>query len=375
MPENVFARIKQENQLFKDETVLYPDFLPERLWERDQEVQEIAFALKPASTGGKPRNVFVYGPPGTGKTATIRFVLKQLQEYSGKAKTVLVNCFETNSRHSVLSFLANAFGAIVPKRGVGSEETYSELLSVWKRSKIVPIIVLDEADQLLSSEEGSKLLYDLLRVSELQGTRTGVIIVSNDSELLVNLDERVKSSLSPQSLFFEKYSPVQLKIILEERTKKAFFSNVLEKEVIPLAAGHAARMGGDCRVGIECLLAAGREAEKQNSSQLTPKHLQLVFDSVDKVSLEKRLNYLNAAETGVLQAIARHNGLTTGDLFVFFQDETEKSLGERMFRAIISKLEQMRLIEAKSLAEGIKGKTRRLTLLVNKEKVLKLKGV
>ncbi len=372
MPENVFAKAKRLNQLFRDEAVLYPDFLPEQLLEREKETNELVFALKPASAGGKPRNLFVYGSPGTGKTAVTRFVLKQLQEYSGKAKPVLVNCFEANSRHAVLSFLAEKFGAIAPTRGVGSEEIYSELLGSWKRSGTVPIIVLDEADQLLSTEDGSKLLYDLLRVSELQKTRSGVIIISNDSELLVQLDERVKSSLSAQQLFFEKYSPKQLKTILSERAKLAFLPEAIDSEIVSLTAGHAAKMGGDCRVGIECLLAAGREAEKQNSEKVLSEHLRRVFASVDKVSLEKRLKYLNPTETMVLKQIARHDGLTSGDLLVFVQDEEKKKIGERMFRQIVSKLEQMRLVEAKPLLEGQRGKTRQLSVLVDKEKILGL---
>lgn len=373
MPENVFAKAKRLNQLFKDESVLYPDFLPEQLLEREKEISELVFSLKPASSGGKPRNLFLYGPPGTGKTAVTRFVLKQLQEFSGKAKSILVNCFEANSRHAVLSFLAEKFGAIVPKRGVGSEEIYSELLGVWKRSQTVPIIVLDEADQLLATEDGSKLLYDLLRVPELQKTRTGVIIISNDSELLVQLDERVKSSLSAQQLFFEKYSPQQLKAILAERAKLAFLPNAMDSEVIPLTAGHAAKMGGDCRIGIECLLAAGREAEKQNSEKILSGHLQKVFSSVDKISLEKRLHYLSPTETMVLKLAAKHDGLTSGDLFAFVEEGDNRKIGERTFRAIISKLEQMRLIEAKPVMEGQRGKTRQISVLVDKQKILALK--
>lgn len=372
MPQNLFARAKRENELFKDESVLYPDFLPDQLLERDRELNELVFALKPASTGGKPRNLFLFGPPGTGKTASTRLVLKQLQEFSGKAKPVVVNCFEANSRHAVLSLLAEKFGAIVPKRGIGSEEIYAELLGVWKRGGLVPIVVLDEADQLLVQEDGSKLLYDLLRVSELQQTRIGLIVISNDSDLLVHLDERVKSSLGALAVCFEKYSPQQLKTILSERSKLAFFSSALHEQVVALAAGHAAKLGGDCRVGIECLLAAGREAEKQNNDRVLPEHLHSVFASVDKVSLEKRLNYLNPNEITVLKAIARHNGLNSGDIFVFLQDESSKPVSERLFRAIVSKLEQMRLIEAKPVTEGMRGKTRQISVLVDKHKVLAL---
>lgn len=372
MPQNLFARSHTENRVFRDESALYPDFLPEKLFARDREIDELVFALKPASEGQKPRNVFIYGSPGTGKTACIRLVTKQLEEYSSKTRAVLINCFEAGTRHAVLAELAQKFKLAVPKRGIGSDEIYSELLTAWKRLGVLPIIVLDEADQLLSGEDGDLLLYDLVRAFEREKIRTGVLVVSNDAELLARLDARVKSSLAPQSLLFEKYSPEQLKAILSERARLAFFSESISQEVVFMAAGHAAKLSGDCRVGIEALLAAGRLAEKQNAQQVTVEHLRSVFSDVDKVSLERRLNYLNANEREVIKLIARHPDLFSGDLFHFLSTESKAPIGERNFRQILTKLDQMGLIDAQPVTEGIKGKTRQISLKVSAEKVKSL---
>ncbi len=369
MSQNVFANKKSLNQLFRDESVLYPEFLPDALPNREKEIEELVFALRPASEGKRPKNVFVYGPPGTGKTASVRFVVKQLEEFSGKAKGTVINCFEANSRHTVLSELAIRFGAIIPRRGVGSDETLSEWVSVLQKRKILPIVVLDEADQLLSSEDGSKLLYDLLRLPEKNGIGIGVIIVSNDTELLASLDDRVKSSLSPVRLEFAGYSPQQLKQIFSERSEKAFFANVVAQDSIDLIAGHAAKLGGDCRVGIESLLAAGRVAEKENASQLLPEHCKAVFGQVDKVSIEKRLAYLSVQESELLKTIARHDGLLSGDLFLFYQSEAQNALAERMFRQMLSKLDRLGLVTAEETLGDVKGRTRRVHLAVSKEKV------
>lgn len=372
MPPNVFANAKSVNEIFRDETALYPDFLPEQLLERDSEINELVFALKPASEGKKPSNIFVHGSPGTGKTASVRWVLQQLSEFSGKTKSILVNCFEANSRHSVLSFLAEKSGAIMPKRGVGSDEIYAELLSVWKRTTVMPIIVLDEADHLLSKEDGSMLLYDLVRAFEREKILTGVIIVSNDSELLVKLDSRVKSSLLPKFVEYSKYSPEQLKKILSSRAKLAFFPETLDDGVISIASGHAAKMNGDCRLGIEALLAAGRLAEKQNSQKVLAEHLKKVFADVDKVSLERRLQYLSPVEIEVLKCIARHPNVFSGDLGLFVESESKQPVGERMFRNIVAKLDQMGLIKVEEVTGQIKGKSRRIGLKVNADKVKSL---
>lgn len=368
MAANPFAQKSKLNSLFKDESVLYPDFLPDALPSREKEIEELVFALRPASEGKKPSNAFVVGPPGTGKTATVRFVLKALSEFSGKSMGVVVNCFEVNSRHAVLSELANRFGAVTPRRGIGSDETLSEWVSELRKKKLLPIIVLDEGDQLLSSEDGSNLLYDLVRLSEKHGVSAGVIVVSNDAELLSRLDDRVRSSFSPVRLDFEPYSPVQLKSIFAARSEMAFFPNAVSSETIDVIAGHAAKLGGDCRVGIEALLAAGRLAEKENASQVLPGHCQKVFGLVDQVSLEKRLNYLSAAESDLLATIGRHNEVTSGELFLFYQSEVKHPLAERMFRVMLSKLAKLGIVEAEEARHEVKGRTRKISLNISKEK-------
>ncbi|MDO8625270.1 MAG: AAA family ATPase [Candidatus Diapherotrites archaeon] len=369
MASNLFVSKAKLHSLFSDESVLYPEFLPDQLPNREREVDELVFALKPASEGKRPKNVFVYGPPGTGKTASVRFVVKQLEEYSGRAKGVVLNCFEVNSRHGVLSELATRFGGIIPRRGVGSDETLAEWVAVLTRKKILPIVVLDEADQLLATEDGSKLLYDLLRLPEKHGIGIGVIIVSNDPDLLESLDDRVKSSLGSKHLAFEGYSPVALKGILVERAKAAFFPNAVSQDAIDVMAGHAAKLGGDCRVGIECLLAAGRLAERENAQVISAAHCKAVFGTIDQVSLEKRLAYLSSSEKQLLQVVSRHQDVASGDLFLFYRSEAKNALAERMFRNMLSKLVKLGLVEAEETVGDVKGRTRKVKLLVSNEKV------
>ena len=70
----------------------------------------------------------------------------------------------------MLSEVANFIGAVVPRRGLSTDEVYSKLLESAKRLQFTPIIILDEADQLAvqGKEDASKLLYDLLRIIEYE---------------------------------------------------------------------------------------------------------------------------------------------------------------------------------------------------------------
>ncbi len=373
MAENIFAKAKKLHELFRDERALYAEFLPEKLPCREREINEIVFALQPIAKGGKPNNLFLFGAPGTGKTVVTKHVLGQLQEFSSRAKGIIINCFEFNSRHALLSEIAFRLGCAIPRRGISVDETVSSIIAELQLKKISPVIVLDEADQLLSEKEGSTLLYELLRLPAEKSILLGVIIVSNNAGLVAGLDERVRSSLNAQQLFFERYSPQQLKQILSERCDIAFLSGAVEKDAIALAAAHAAKLGGDARIAIDAMLQAGRLAEKQNSQKIKPEHLEEVFESVDRVSLEKRLAYLNASEISVIKTIAEasEQQSTSGALYEAYCRNNAAPLTQRRFRDIVNKLAEMRLVEVQDTSIEGKGKTRRVSLRVSREAVQK----
>jgi len=145
---NIFESNKEIN-LFKDERFLYPEFVPERLPFREQEIGEMVFSLKPATIGKKPTNIFLTGKPGTGKTVSAKYVLNELSEYSDRTKCLYINCFEYNSKHSILSKATNFLGYALPVRGLSTEEVFERFLAVIKSKEKIPIFVFDEAEQLL----------------------------------------------------------------------------------------------------------------------------------------------------------------------------------------------------------------------------------
>ena len=362
---NVFERKGREAQVFRSEAVLYPEHVPVILPHRDAEIDALVFALKPVSEGKKPQHVFVFGKTGTGKTASVKFVLNELEEFSDRAKGLYLNCFEFNSRHSILSAIANFLKAAVPRRGIATDEVYSKILEMLKKADFAPIVVLDEAEQLLAQPDEAKVFYDLLRVIEFCDKRFGLIMISNDPALVSRLDERVRSSLHVQDIAFNPYSPQQLKDILRERCKYAFLPGALDDEVINVAAGHASRLGGDARIAIECLWRAGKEAEKENSQKVSVLHLKKAFELVDEHPFKKVLPSLNDSELLVLQLLCSHDNALSGELFRAFSDRSGQKLSLRRFRDIVSKLEYLNLVSAPLVESGMHGKSRKISLAVS----------
>ncbi|MBN1941506.1 MAG: AAA family ATPase, partial [Candidatus Diapherotrites archaeon] len=355
---NVFSKGSALKEIFKDERFLYPEFVPERLPHRDSEIDSIVFALKPVSAGKKPENVFLVGAPGTGKTVTAKFVLKELEEYSDRAKSLYLNCFRVSTRHAALTEISNFLGNPISRRGTSSDEAFDGVLSAFKKISFTPILVFDELDQLVYSGEASKLFYDLLRVFEFTKARFGLVLISNYYEALAKLDSRVKSSLSPQPIHFQAYNPMQLKDILRERAQYAFHENGIDSEAISLAAAHAAKRGGDARIAIEVLLKAGRLAEKQNSEKLMPGHLNLVFASVEDRAMQKAAPALTEQDNLILSLLPKEGKISSGILFEKFIEKTRQEISQRRFRAFVTKLEKMNLLECEFTGKGARGRTR-----------------
>lgn len=373
MKKNIFAQPKSIRNLFKNEKYLYPDYLPERLPHRDTEIDSLVYAFNPVLKGGKPVNVAIFGSTGVGKTCTVKYVLNELEDYSERAKGIYINCFEFNTRHAILSKITSSVGMPVPRRGIATDEIYTMLLEGLKKNDSIPIIVLDEIDQLLRKEDGSKLLYDLLRLVEYQKTKLGIVILSNDLNMNFDLDARVRSSFMEEKIIFNPYSPQQLKDILRERVNNALFPNVLEDHVLGVAAAHAAKLGGDCRIAIESLLKAGRLAERENSDKITLKHLRDSFDTVESNPAKKMLKHLTDYEKIIIKLLSmeENEGITSGELYDKFRKEANVDLSERRIREIIAKLQTLNMIKADTFQPKHRGKTRKFSLTISKEIVSK----
>ena len=371
---NVFSRVIEERGLFKDERFLYPEFIPEKLPHREKEIETIASCLKPLAEERKGRNLFISGTTGIGKTACVKYVLRELEDYTSKAKGHYINCFQTNTKYGILSEITNFMGFPLPRRGLSSDEAYAKIKEAAGKCGFMPIVVLDEFDRSIAKGEGSELLYDLLRIAEFGKKPFTVVLISNDEGLTSKLDDRVRSSLMAENMKFEAYSPLQLKEILAERCGLAFHDDIVEKDSIALAAAHSAKLGGDARVAIGSLLAAGRIAQKENAKSLRPEHLRKAFEKVDAASVLKAIPFLTATEGEMLEVIAKNDGITSGELYCIIDRNWKNPPGERMKREIIEKLIGLRVIKAEEISLGNRGKTRKIKLNASPKAVLEKLG-
>ncbi len=350
---NIFRQPKGENIIFKDESALMPDFLPDELPGREREIRELSYCLSPAAEKRQPEHALLIGPPGTGKTSASRFVLKQLSEYSQRPLTIYINCWESQSRFAILSFLVAALGEVMPRRGIAADELLSRFVEIAKKDGKTPIVVLDEVDRLETQQDGVQVLYDLCRANEMHSLKSGVIAITNDTEFHTRLDSRVRSSFIQHTLKFNPYAVPQLKEILSRRAKLAFFDGALDAEVVPLCAAIAHKRGGDARVALSLLLSAGKAAERENAAKVLVQHVRQTEEQAleqSTVKAERKLLDLDEVDSEIVAAVkkAGKKGIESGKIY----DLLSKISGERNIRKRIDLLEKTGILATEEIHLG-----------------------
>lgn len=357
---NIFRQLSNDKSIFRNEPALRPDYLPENMPTRERELKDMASYLQEAAKGRAPPSMLLVGPPGTGKTSISKLLLKQLCEVSSRPFPIYINCWETTTRYGILNKLVIELGDMLPRRGIATDEIVSRLAEIGKREKFIPIIILDEVDRLLSTtEQGEdKVLYDLSRAQEALGLNASVIAITNERDLPAKLDGRVRSSLTNHTIYFEAYTPTQLKEILNVRAREALFTGTYDEDVIGLCAAIGAKSGGDARLAIHLLWAAAKKAEVDGAKKISVEHVRQIKErSISHTSTpaERKIDSLEEQDKNLIEIIAKSDGgIDSGEIYQKLSIEHNQ---QRNVRNRLDRLQKSGLIEFEERHKGM-GKTR-----------------
>nr|WP_248898069.1 AAA family ATPase [Haloplanus sp. XH21] len=266
----MFNKSNSSKGVLRSENYLTSTYHPDQPVGRDVEVQRIAEAVKPLARRKKPDNLLIHGPAGVGKTTCVKHVFNRLEKETS-ARSVYINCWQYNTRSSLLTQLLIELGYPAPRKGKPVDELLSKIRE-WLDKKRNVAVALDEFDQL---EERTEVIYDLQMLNQEAENKIGVVMVSNQHPSKLQLDPRSRSRLNCQTLQFQPYSAVQLEQILKQRVKQSFRPGTVPDEVIEEIAESVAEKSGDCREALETLLRAGRKADQEGESEVGLEMLQM----------------------------------------------------------------------------------------------------
>jgi len=384
--DDFFEEFMSSKPIFNNKAVLQSNYSPKNIPHRDDYLKDLAKMLAPALRRERPSNIFIYGKTGTGKTLCVNHVVSKMRNASSSKDIPLdiisINCKLKNvadTEYRTLLEILNQLGKEMPSTGISTNELYKELYEILDSKKRTVILILDEIDALIQ-KAGDEILYNLTRINpELEKAEVCLVGITNDLTVMDNIEARAKSSLNEEEMVFLPYNAIQIQDILYDRAQEAFREGVLHEEVIPRAAGYAAREHGDARRALELLRFAGEIAEREGVERVLPQHIdtadkraernrvidiiksqpkqfQLVNYAIIKTSMKERHNLVTGKKSTVIEPT------TTGEVYDYYNKLAKKlsvpTLTLRRISDIVIELDVLGLINFKIVSKGRYGRTR-----------------
>ena len=373
--DEVFTNFVSNIKILKDREVLRHDYLPDHLPHREEQIVQLGETVVPVLRGERCSNLFIYGKTGTGKTAVCKYVLGRLEykakEFNTPMKLDYVNCRVAGSDYRVFAEMCHSIGVAVPFTGLSVGEVFDRFKTSLDVSKRIFIVVLDELDALIRVR-GDTLLYELTRMNEnLSKSKIILVGISNDLRMKEFLDPRVFSSLSEEEIVFRPYNASELRDILFERSRMAFFEGALSDAALSICSALAAAEHGDARRALDLLRVAGEVAERRGANVVTEEHVReaekhiehnRVIDALKNLTLHSKLVLLSAfhlSKADVQRAV-------TGEIYEIYIELCGElgvtPLTQRRLGTLVNELDSMGLLNAKVISLGRYGRTKKIRL-------------
>ena len=335
--------LKDSETLFKNTVPLDYDYLPKLINYREQEQFQMAACIKPLFQKRNGRNLFIYGQPGIGKTVACRHVLEEMEEESEEIIPLYVNCWQKNTSFKILMEICE----LLNYKFTHNKKT-DELFAVVKGiiNKKSAVFVFDEVDKL----EDIDFLYSILE----EIYRKSIFLITNERDWLAELEDRIRSRLTPEILEFRPYSAAETDGILRERIQFAFYDRVWQEDAIAFAVNETTAVG-DIRSGLFILKEAGTAAEDRASRTITVGDVEKAVAKLAAFA-PKKSTELEDDSREILAIVKQHSGKKIGELFQLYQQAGGTAV-YKTFQRRIAKLDSGGFITTEKIDGGKEGKT------------------
>lgn len=371
--------------------VLDPDaYMPQVLIGRDEQIQDIAYLMKPIFTEGAPNNALIFGPTGCGKTATSKYALtgliEKLREHpiDKKIDWVCLSCKEVSTPTGILFKLIQFLDpdTKVKRSGHATGYYYDSLYAAMNAKNTALVVILDEIDIL--SRTSKDVLYSFSRSISSGKFKSNLFIriigLSNSRDFENTLDPRILSSVGFEKFRFPSYNLEQIYLILKDRTNLAFSPNSIDEDTIIECAKHSANTGGDIRKALYVLQAAAKIAELEGSEVISLENIKeaeikVQDDDIVKSVLALPLHY-RILMLSIEKLMADNKTPNTGEVTSLYEklcnEIGEDKSPRQTVSGWISSLEMQNYIHSVPINLGRKGgKTRLLSIPVDSYKLTK----
>lgn len=344
----IFDEGSRKGSIIKNEEALDYDFVPKLLPFREGQVQEIADSIKPLLNDSKGTNLFITGAPGIGKTASVKWVLRELNETTDEVIPLYVNCWNFKTKYFIFNEIANQL-KLSFTAGKGAEHILQQIN--FKLKDKAAVFAFDEIDKA----EDQEFLYQILSLFP----RSNILLISNMEDYLIGMEPRIRSRLTARKISFQRYSLPELLGILKERAKIALKTDAIAPELLKQIANITFNKG-DIRIGLFILRESAKVAEQREKNRVTEEDIKKVTESVGtaKIGDEEKLNL---DESKIIECVKEKDGVIAGELYELYTSKGGE-LSYRSFKRYLIRLAKHELLELKRTAGGFKGKSTQIFL-------------
>jgi len=328
--------------LFRDTVVLDYDFQPKLLKHRENEQTRFATSIRPLLQGHNGRNLFVYGAPGIGKTTACKRVIRELEEETDEIIPIYINCWKENTTFKVFHRICEDLGHkfLVNKK---TSDLFELIKNKLNKSSVV--FIFDEIDKLEDMDFLYTILEDIYRKS--------IFLITNYRDSYLEMDERIRSRLGPEFLYFRPYNQSEVSSILRQRREYAFVQNCWEEEAFQEVV-EKATVTNDVRVGLYLMKEAGNLAEERSSRKITNLHAAAAIKKVDDFHIKPKEGLDDDLQL-ILDLIKDHDGNKIGDIYASYT-KMGGEMSYKSFQRRVSKLKEARFISTEKVV-GKEGNT------------------
>jgi cell division control protein 6 len=335
--------LKDSESLFKNEIALSYEFIPKLIPYREDKQKTIASCMAPLFDNRNGRNIIVYGPPGVGKTLATKHVIRELEEKTDDIIPLYINCWQRNTSFKIMLEICEQIGY----KFTHNKKT-DELFGIirTKLNKHCTVFVFDEIDKAEDVDFLYWILSDIVKKS--------VILLTNYKSVITDLDMRIKSRLTPETLEFQPYNKEETKGILDKRRELAFNEGVWKKDAFEKVIEKTFEIK-DIRTGLYLLKESGLAAEERASKVVMPKDVQSAIKKLEEFKIKNSAE-LDDAVKDILAIVKENAPGKIGDIYKSYQDKGGTA-SYKTFQRKINKLAENKFITIKRIPGGADGNT------------------
>ncbi len=376
MSRRILEEELRKRSVFRDPSVLFPDYIPPVLVHRDDEFRWLAQVFRPLLASLTSQRALIVGDIGVGKTVLAYKFGTELKELAREKKIQLdylhLNCRKDKTVFAICAKLVQHYNPRWPYHGLGPEKLLDMVVTHLQVHDKYLLLTLDEIDYFVNLN-GPDLLFFLSRAAEEKGlkNRISILGIAHDRRFLDKLDSPTRSTFMHNMLVLEGYGAQELMDIMEQRIELAFRPGAVDPETVELIADIAARWG-NARLALELLWRAGLVADNYGSETVLPEHAREAKSEVYPEIRRDVLADLQLHEKLALLAVVRRLK-SSGQAYVFTgevkntyrivcEEYGEKPRGVTQFWSYLQRLRALGLVMLKPSGPGHRGQSTRIAI-------------